>query len=186
MGCNTAMWSRIMVDRLQLRSRLGMDEAAVAHEIIRRMRVKYEAHLPEREGALQAVRRTAERYRVALATGSPKELAEHVLRATGLDQVFLATMHGDDVEHGKPAPDIYLRVLGKLGVRPENAVGVEDSGSGIKSLKAAGMGVIAAPGPAFPLPPEVLALADIHIREMSELTVELVERFSSGELTGRS
>lgn len=180
MGASTAMWARIMVERLQLRHRLGMDEGGVAKEIIGRMRAKYAEHLPEREGAIQAVRLAASRYKVALASGSPNELAEYVLRVTGLNQVFQATMYGDDVEYGKPAPDIYWHVLAKLGVKPENAVGVEDSGNGIKSLKAAGMGIIAAPGPEFPLAPEVLAMADVHIQEMTQFSLELIEQLGGG------
>lgn len=180
MGCNTAMWARIMVERLQLRDRLGMDEVGVAKEIIGRMRAKYAEHLPEREGAIQAVHLAASRYKVALASGSPNELAQYVLRVTGLDQVFQATMYGDDVEHGKPAPDIYWHVLAKLGIKPENAVGVEDSGNGIKSLKAAGMGIIAAPGPEFPLAPDVLAMADVHIQAMTQFNLALIARVAAG------
>ena len=175
MGCNTRMWSRIMVERLQLVERLGMDDAAIAKEIKARLLAKYQAHLPEREGAVAAVRRVAARYKVALASGSPNELATYVMQATGLDQVFLAATYGDDVVHGKPAPDIYLDVLAKIGVAPQHAVGVEDSGNGIRSLRAAGMGIIAAPGPEFPLTDDVLALADVRIDEMTEVSVERVE-----------
>lgn len=57
MGCNTATWSRIMVDRLHLRERLGLNEAAVAREIKDRLLRKYAARLPEREGAVAAVHR---------------------------------------------------------------------------------------------------------------------------------
>jgi HAD superfamily hydrolase (TIGR01509 family) len=176
MGCNTRMWSRIMVDRLQLQTRLGMDDAAIATEIKARLLCKYEQHLPERAGAVAAVHRIAARYKVALASGSPNELATFVMKATGLDKVFLAATYGDDVVHGKPAPDIYLDVLAKIGVAPEHAVGIEDSGNGIRSLKAARMGIVAAPGPEFPLGEEVLALADVRIHEMSELSLELIEQ----------
>lgn len=176
MGCNTRMWSRLMVERLDLRARLGMDEAAIAREIKARLLAKYEVHLPEREGAIAAVRLAATRYKVALASGSPNELAAHVMKVTGLDKVFLATTYGDDVAHGKPAPDIYLDVLQKIGVKPEHAVGVEDSGNGIRSLRAAGMGIIAAPGPEFPLGPDVLALADVRIAELTAFDLDLVER----------
>jgi HAD superfamily hydrolase (TIGR01509 family) len=175
MGCNTAMWSRIMVERLGLRAR-GLDETAVAREIVQRMQARYSAHLPLRPGALEAVRCAAGRWRVALATGSPRALAEHVLQATGLDRVFEATMVGDDVERGKPAPDIYWAVLARLGVRPEHAIGIEDSGNGIRALKAAGMSVIAAPSPGYPLSAEMLALADARIDEMTGFSAELVER----------
>lgn len=175
MGCNTAMWSRIMVERLGLRERSGMDEAGVAREIKARLLRKYQEHLPERAGAVAAVQRAAARYKVALASGSPNEIAAHVMQTTGLDQVFLAATYGDDVAHGKPAPDIYLDVLGKIGVAPCNAVGVEDSGNGIRALKAAGMGIIAAPGPEFPLSGEVLALADRCIASMTEFSIDMVE-----------
>jgi len=176
MGCNTAEWSRIMVQRLHLRTRLGMDEAGVAREIIARMQARYRAHLPQREGAVEAVHRAAARYPVALASGSPAALGEVVLGVTGLDKVFVTAMYGDEVEHGKPAPDIYLRVLERIGVRPGSAVGIEDSGNGIRSLRAAGLGIIAAPSPLYPLAPEMLALADVHIGELTEFSVELVER----------
>lgn len=176
MGCNTRMWSRLMVERLQLQERLGMDDAAIAAEIKGRLLRKYEQHLPERPGAVAAVHRIAAKYKVALASGSPNELATFVMKATGLDRVFLAATYGDDVVHGKPAPDIYLDVLAKIGVAPQNAVGIEDSGNGIRSLKAAGMGIVAAPGPEFPLAPEVLALAGVCIGDMSELSIECIEQ----------
>jgi beta-phosphoglucomutase-like phosphatase (HAD superfamily) len=118
----------------------------------------------------------ATHYKVGLATGSPTALAEHVLRITRLDRVFQATMYGDDVLHGKPAPDIYFAVLDKLGVAPARAVGVEDSGNGIRSLRAAGMAVVAAPGPNFPLSAEVQALAHVQIAHMGEFNLALVER----------
>ncbi|WP_077038222.1 HAD family phosphatase [Pelomonas sp. KK5] len=175
MGCNTRSWSALMVQRLRLRERLSMDEAAVAAEIKGRLLAKYRRKLPLREGAVEAVQLAASRYKVALASGSPNELAAFVMRETGLDRVFLATMYGDDVVHGKPAPDIYLQVLEKIGVAPRHAVGVEDSGNGIRSLHAAGMGIIAAPGPEFPLSEEVLALADVRIAEMTEFQLGLVE-----------
>ena len=175
MGCNTAAWARIMVDRLDLRTRLGMDEAGVAREIIARMRARYAAHLPQREGAVQAVRLAAAHYRVALASGSPRELGEHVLHAMGLDQVLTVTLYGDEVEHGKPAPDVYLRVLERMGVLPEHAVGVEDSGNGIRALHAAGMGIIAAPSPGYALAAEMRALAGAHIQSLTEFTLGLVE-----------
>lgn len=176
MGANTAAWSRLMVERLQLRRRAGMNEDDVAREIIARMCARYERQLPVREGAVEAVRQAAARYPVALASGSPRPLGNVVLRACGLDQLFRTTLYGDEVERGKPAPDIYLRVLETLGVRPEDAVGVEDSGNGVRSLAAAGMGIIAAPGEPYPLSAEVLALAHVHLPAMTDFSVEAVER----------
>jgi hypothetical protein len=96
-----------------------------------------------------------------------------VCRGTSGD--FLARASGR-VTCGKPAPDIYLDVLARIGVAPEHSVGLEDSANSIRSLRAAGMGVVAAPGPEFPLTGDVLSLADVCIDDMSEVTVALVEQ----------
>ena len=175
MGCSTAMWSRLMVERMKL----DLTPEQIAAEIKGRLLKKYQQHLPEREGAIAAVKLAATRYKVALASGSPNELASFIMKTTGLDKVFLATMYGDDVVNGKPDPEIYLRVLERIGVKPEHAVGVEDSGNGIKSLKAAGMRVIAAPGPEFPLSAEILALADCVIDSMEDFSLSLVADLES-------
>ncbi len=176
MGTNTAAWSRIMVERLQLRERNGMDEAAVAHEIVGRMLARYQHHLPLRAGAVAAVRMAARSHVVALATGSPAELAHHVLQASGLAPLMQAVVCGDDVEHGKPAPDIYLLALSRLGIAPHAAVGIEDSANGLRSLKAAGMAAIAAPSPDYPLSAQALALADLRIDTMEALTPDLLRQ----------
>ena len=181
MGLNTAGWARVMVERLQLRSRAGMDESDVARAIIAGMRDAYDRRMPLRDGAVEAVRVAAGHFsKVALASGSPRELGDFVLRRAGLDGLFAATLYGDEVEHGKPAPDIYLRVLQTIGVAPALAVGIEDSGNGIRSLSAAGMAIVAAPGPGYPLSPEVLAMADAHIASMKDFDVEVVERAARG------
>lgn len=176
MGCNTAAWSRIMVQRLDLRTRLGMDEAAVAAQIIGRMQALYRQHLPLRPGAVQAVRAAAAHYRVALASGSPRALGETVLQAAGLDDVLRISVYGDEVEHGKPAPDIYLKALAQLEVDAADAVGVEDSGNGIRALVAAGMGVIATPSPGYPLAADVLGLAGACIDTLEAFSRETVEQ----------
>jgi len=175
MGCSTATWSRIMVERLQL----DLTHEQIAREIKGRLIRKYDAHLPVRPGAIEAVKLAATRYKVALASGSPNELIEWIMQRTGLDKVFLATMYGDDVTHGKPHPEIYLKVLEKIGVAPADAIGIEDSNNGIKSLKAAGMSIIAAPGEEFPLMAETLAMADAVIHSMQDFTLDLVTRIDA-------
>jgi beta-phosphoglucomutase-like phosphatase (HAD superfamily) len=70
-------------------------------------------------------------------------------------------------------------VAGRLGVRPENVVAIEDSANGIRSAKAAGMSVIAIPNPHFPPPEDVLAEADLVLDSLDELTPDAVESASS-------
>lgn len=179
MGRSTAGWARIMVDRLSLREH-GLDEAAVASLVIDGLRERYRRHLPQREGAAAAVRRLAAHYPLALATGSPGPVGDFVLEAMGLDALFPVRAYGDEVPNGKPAPDVYLLALQRLGVKPPNAVGIEDSGNGLRSLHAAGMGVIAAPHPAYPLKPDVAALAAVQVAHLDELDAAAVERAAAG------
>jgi mannitol-1-/sugar-/sorbitol-6-/2-deoxyglucose-6-phosphatase len=53
---------------------------------------------------------------------------------------------------------------------------VEDSGNGLRALRAAGMKAVAVPSPEYPLASEVLALADLQLTTLDELTVEAVRR----------
>ncbi|MDX1995317.1 MAG: HAD family phosphatase [bacterium] len=173
MGRNTIEWAAVMQERLGLDWSLEQ----IMDDTIRRVLAHYDQRMPTRPGALEAVQLAASRYRVALASGSPTRVIQHVMALTGLDQVFETMVYGDDQPNGKPAPDIYLETLRRLGIAAEDAVGIEDSGNGIRSLKAAGMKIIAAPSPAFPLSAEVLALADVKIDSLEDLTLDLLARF---------
>jgi mannitol-1-/sugar-/sorbitol-6-/2-deoxyglucose-6-phosphatase len=169
MGRSTVEWARIMQERLEIDTPL--DE--ISADIKRRVIAHYEQELPTRPGALEAVQLAAAHFRVGLASGSPTEIIQRVMSLTGLDRVFEVIVYGDDVPNGKPAPDIYLEALKRLGVSPERAVGIEDSGNGIRSLKAAGMRVIAAPCPGSEPSDDALALADRVIDSMELFSVEM-------------
>lgn len=171
MGRNTVEWAEQMAERLQV----GMSREEIALDVIGRMIESYRAHMPYRPGALEAVRTIAARYRVGLASGSPSRLIQHVLRETGLDRVFEVAVFGDDIPNGKPAPDIYLEALRQMGVSADRAAGIEDSANGVRSVKAAGMAVVAVPTADFPLPPEVAALADRILDSMESLSVAVIE-----------
>lgn len=158
MGHNTIEWGQIMVDRLAI---TDQSVESVMHDVTSRVIAKLEARLPVLPGAIEAIRLSAAHYPVGLASGSPTAVIQHVTRATGMDQVFGIMVYGDDMAHGKPAPDIYFEAARQLGVEPGACVGIEDSGNGLRSLRAAGMRAIAVPSPGFPLAPDVLALADL-------------------------
>lgn len=174
MGVSTEEWGQIMRDKLEL----NMPRNEIIVEIKRRVIAHYEVKLPTRPGALEAVKLAAQHYKVGLASGSPTEIINAVMRLTGLDQVFEVIVYGDDIPNGKPAPDIYLEAMRQLNVTPDVSVGIEDSGNGIRALKAAGMYAIAAPSPDFPLKPEILAMADACIASLEEFSVSLVEQCS--------
>ncbi len=170
MGRSTVEWARIMQERLQLD--LSLD--AIMSEVIASVNARLEAHLPVLPGAVEAVRASAGAYPVALASGSPTSVIQEVMRLTGLDQVFRLVVYGDDMQRGKPDPEIYLTTAQRLGVDPSRCLGIEDSGNGLRALKAAGMVAIAVPSPGFPLSDDLLALADKVLGSLTEFSVELV------------
>ncbi|MBR0147141.1 MAG: HAD family phosphatase [Eubacterium sp.] len=78
-------------------------------------------------------------YLVGVATSTARERAEYHLKKHGLIGYFDKIIYGDMVHRGKPEPDIYLTACETLGVRPEEAVGVEDSINGVISSGRAGL-----------------------------------------------
>ena len=76
---------------------------------------------------------------IAVVSGGPRDAVERTLEATGLDALFDLVVTNSDVAHGKPAPDVYLLAMERLGVDPEHCIAYEDSGSGLASAEAAGI-----------------------------------------------
>jgi HAD superfamily hydrolase (TIGR01509 family) len=107
------------------------------------------AHLREavegRPGAVELVERLRGRTRLGLASNSPRVLVDTALATARLGDAFDAIVTSDDVEHPKPAPDLYLLACERLGVTPREALALEDSPSGIVAAKAAGLTCIAVP-----------------------------------------
>lgn len=81
----------------------------------------------------------------AVATSTRRESAEKTLHEIGVWDYLDAVVYGDEVEHGKPEPDIFLHAAKAIGVNPSEAVVVEDSINGIKAGYAADMRVVHIP-----------------------------------------
>ena len=98
-----------------------------------------------------------------------------MLEPAGLAECFEATVSSEEVERGKPAPDVYLEAARRLGVEPERCAAVEDSHAGIRSAKSAGMRVVAIPNASYPPGEDALALADVTLESLEDLTPERIE-----------
>ena len=81
--------------------------------------------------------------RMAVASSSPRERLDRSLAATGLSGYFDFVVGGDEVEAGKPAPDLFLAAASGLAVAPETCFAVEDAPTGVAAALAAGMTVVA-------------------------------------------
>ena len=112
--------------------------------------------------------------KTAIASGSSHESIEHHLRELGVYERFDAIVGGHDVEHGKPAPDIFLLAAEKIGADPFECFVFEDSANGVRAGHAAGMRVFGIPDIA-PFSDEVKALM---YRELSDLS-EAIEIFEN-------
>ena len=100
--------------------------------------------IPIRPGALELVSHLRGRVPIALATNTRRSIAERILERTGLAGWFDATATSDETKP-KPEPDLYLLACQRLGVAPGLAVGLEDSPTGVRAVKAAGLYCIAVP-----------------------------------------
>ena len=98
------------------------------------------------------------------------------MEMTGLGPYFSAIITGDQVEHSKPDPEIYLLACQALGTDPEHTIAVEDSRNGILSAHSAGMPVIMVPD-MIPPTPELEALLFrrcAHLGEVQQLFAQLL------------
>ena len=91
---------------------------------------------------VQIARRHHGRIPMAVVSGGPRDAVMASLEAVGISDLFDVIVTVTDVEHGKPAPDGYLRAIELLGVRPEACVAYEDTASGIESARGAGIPAI--------------------------------------------
>jgi HAD superfamily hydrolase (TIGR01509 family) len=81
----------------------------------------------------------------AVASSTHREDLQRRLARAGLLQFFAAVCGGDEVAHGKPAPDIYLLAVARLGASAPRTLAFEDSGHGALAAIAAGLGVVVVP-----------------------------------------
>lgn len=99
----------------------------------------YQDHMvPLKHGLWECLHFAKERgIQCAVASSSPREQIEKLVTKSGLSSYFQIIQSGQEVIHGKPAPDIFLTVLKRAGVAPEDALVLEDSENGILAAVAA-------------------------------------------------
>ena len=112
---------------------------------------------------------------LAVATSSVSASARPFLARHGLTTFFEVVVTGEEVEHGKPHPEIYLRAAEKLGIGADACLVIEDALSGIAAAKAAKMHVAAIPDTRFVDPSEYKKQADYVLSSLKELP-SLIQR----------
>jgi HAD superfamily hydrolase (TIGR01509 family) len=143
-GTSYDFTARYFADRLGRPHEAG---AGLVDEMVELMHERVRRQVQARPGAVELVERlrNLDGVRIGLASNSPRFLVEDALATAGLTGAFETIVTSSDVEHAKPAPDIYLRACADLGVAPSDALALEYSASGVAAAKAAGLTCIAVP-----------------------------------------
>ncbi len=127
-----------------------------------------------RVGLFPSAKTTLEQLRemklpLAVATSSVSASARPFLDRTGIRSLFCVVVTGDEVQQGKPHPDIYLKTAQKLGIAPEACLVIEDALAGVAAAKGAKMRVAAIPDTRFVDQREYEKEADYVIGSLSEI-----------------
>jgi HAD superfamily hydrolase (TIGR01509 family) len=147
--------------------RLGLPMDAydqIRAEYIDLVRDRFERGVQPHPGAVELLAELAGRVPLAVASNSRRFLVDLALERGGITTDFDVIVTVDDVEHPKPAPDLYLLACERLGVAPADAIALEDSVTGIMAAKAAGLTCIA-------VPPH----AEVDVRAADRVLVSLME-----------
>lgn len=115
------------------------DVPAVIEERVRRYRAAASDGSTVGDEVREAVRYAAERAPLAICSGAARDEIEPVVEAAGIAGCFRAIVTSDDVVHGKPDPEGYVKALELLAADPAEAVVLEDTEAGVASARAAGV-----------------------------------------------
>ena len=166
MGVSTEFWADYTYKKIGGK----MSREKIVDEILGRMVAFYEGgDVKVMPGAEDALMHCSENYIVGLASGSPLRLIDAALRGRNWGKYFREVVSSDEVPNGKPAPDTYLEIFGRLGITPDKTVVIEDSGGGIMAGYRSGAKVIAVPNKEMMPSPEIMSKADIHLDSLLEV-----------------
>ena len=133
------------IDQFVANRRLPIVPAAVRQQKKQYYQALLDTSLHAMPGALKLLERLYRRKRLAVASVSFRDNVEQILQRLDFARYLDAVVTGEDVEHGKPAPDIFLYTARQLKVEPSECVVIEDAEKGILAAKRAGMKSIAVP-----------------------------------------
>jgi HAD superfamily hydrolase (TIGR01509 family) len=172
MGMSSKEWSKYVHDEVGVPDSPG----EINRKVLAWVEKRYRDDLPWIPGAQEAVKRMAAAFPLGLATSSNREIIDIVIEEGGFENLIKTTVSSEEVERGKPAPDVYLEATKRMGVDPRNTAAIEDSTNGLLAAHNAGMRVIAIPNDAHPPAEEGLAVADVVLDSIEDLDPGVVMR----------
>lgn len=117
-----------------------------ANQLLEKTALLIRSHATAREGIDTLIDfLQSNSYRIALATSSSAPIISAVLHKLDINDIFEIALSADEVDNGKPFPDVYLEVCKRLNIACQHAIALEDSLTGVKSAVAANITTIAIP-----------------------------------------
>lgn len=131
-----------VVQRLAAERGLDVDARSIASERDAYYHSLASSGLQPVDAVVEIARRYHGQHPMAVATGSTTASASESLRTIGVLELFDAVVGSDQVDHPKPAPDVFLAAAARIDVAPEDCVVFEDGETGLKGARTAGMHVV--------------------------------------------
>lgn len=172
-GKSVPEWARYLSERA------GLDDQRAADDVISSVAAAYDrGDVPLIDGAVAMVEAAASRVPVALASSAPRAIIDRVMTTTPIGEFFGATVSSAEVAAGKPAPDVYLEAIARLGA--ESGYAVEDSSNGIRAAAAAGLTVLGMEHTRYPVDSDAAGRAAGVYHSLGDVTAVLVQLLDEG------
>ncbi|MFK3939470.1 HAD family hydrolase [Alkalihalobacillus sp. NPDC078783] len=168
----TGMVSADMWDQVKKKHGLSGEVHEIhAHAHTEKLKRLKESDLTPIKGIPELMQKLSERnIPMAVASSSPRAYIEAVLQKFNIEDHFTSVISGEEVDQGKPAPDIYLETASVLGIDPKHCVVLEDSHNGARAAKAAGMTCIGYAAP--DAGDQDLTITDTIVQAIDEIDVD--------------
>ncbi|MBO4514638.1 MAG: HAD family phosphatase [Lachnospiraceae bacterium] len=132
--------------------------------------------LPQKKGVKELLSfLAADGWRIGLASSTKRASILSLLESAGIREYFSYIIGGEEIEHSKPEPEIYLKACEGLGAKPEETIAIEDSYNGIRSASRAGMIPVMVPD-MLPPTPEMEQLSCVILSDLLEVLTWIKER----------
>lgn len=155
-GMNSHEWARRLAEHIGHPGDAERIRTACIRHVVTEIDAGRGPLLP---GARELVLEIAERRPIGLASSAARPVIDRILQTNDIQACFAATVSSEEVERGKPAPDVYAEAVRRVGFTGPG-LAFEDSSNGIRSAHAADLYVIAIPNPQYPPAADALDLAD--------------------------
>jgi HAD superfamily hydrolase (TIGR01509 family) len=170
---------RVSAKYLQTHGGVDLEVDEIVERLLDHVVARVVEHVPWQPGARELLAELADAgVPCALVTMSWTELAAAIVDRLPAG-TFAAVVTGDQVTHGKPHPEPYLRATERLGVDPRRCVAIEDSVTGLASAEAAGVRTLAVPH-AVPIPP---APGRVRVQSLAGVDVAWLRAFPNRDVT---